>query len=223
MLLGTVPLEADGSAYFRAPARKPLYFQAVDADGRAVQTMRSVVYLQPGERRGCVGCHERPGTVAASRAVAAACRPPSALEPGPEGTRPLSFPLLVQGVLDRHCVRCHEGRSGPGQSRLTLTGQVQGEFTQSYQSLKPFVRWNEWGAASLNPTATHPSRGGADQSPLTHVLGDANHAWQLNLPDADRRRLYLWLDANAPFYGTYTQAEQLAQKRGEVVPPPQVQ
>ena len=55
---GTVPVEADGSVYFRAPARKPLYFQAVDAEGRAVQGMRSVTYLQPGERRGCVGCHE---------------------------------------------------------------------------------------------------------------------------------------------------------------------
>ena len=59
MLLGTVPVEADGSAYFRVPARKPLYFQAVDGEGRAVQSMRSVVYLQPGERRSCVGCHER--------------------------------------------------------------------------------------------------------------------------------------------------------------------
>ena len=55
MFLGSVPVEEDGSAYFRAPARKPLYLQAVDAEGRAVQGMRSVLYLQPGERRGCVG------------------------------------------------------------------------------------------------------------------------------------------------------------------------
>ncbi len=175
MLLGTVPVEEDGSAYFRAPARKPLYFQAVDADGRAVQTMRSVAYLQPGERRGCVGCHERPGTVAANRALLAVRRPPSAITPGPPGTRPLSFPLLVQPVLDRHCVRCHDGQAGPGKSQLALTGQVQDEFTQSYQNLKPFVRWNEWGGASLNQTATRPGRGGADQSPLTQVLGDATH------------------------------------------------
>ena len=67
MLLGTVPVETDGSAYFRAPARKPLYFQAVDEAGRAVQSMRSVTYLQPGERRGCVGCHEPPGTASPAR------------------------------------------------------------------------------------------------------------------------------------------------------------
>ena len=34
MLLGTVPVEEDGSAYFRAPAGKPLAFQAVDAGAR---------------------------------------------------------------------------------------------------------------------------------------------------------------------------------------------
>ena len=62
MMLGTVPVESDGSAYFRVPARKPLYFQAVDAEGRAVQSMRSVAYLQPGERRSCVGCHEPRGS-----------------------------------------------------------------------------------------------------------------------------------------------------------------
>lgn len=223
MLLGTVSVEEDGSAYFRAPARKPLYFQAVDGDGRAVQTMRSVVYLQPGQQRGCVGCHERPGTVAANRTLAALRRPASAITPGPQGTRPLSFPLLVQPVLDRHCVRCHDGQGGPGKSPLALTGQLQDGFTRSYLNLKPFVRWNEWGGASLNQTVTRPGRSGADQSPLTQVLADATHASQTALPDADRRRLYLWLDANAPFYGTYTELERLAQLQGEAVPPPQVQ
>lgn len=223
MLLGTVPVEEDGSAYFRAPARKPLYFQAVDRRGRAVQTMRSVAYLQPGERRGCVGCHERPGALAANRMPLAVRRDPSRISLGPAGTRPLSFPLLVQPVLERHCVRCHTGQAGPGQSRLALTGAAQGEFSVSYQNLKPFVRWNEWGGASLNQTVTHPGRGGADQSPLTRILGDANHATEVRWPDADRRRLELWLDANVPFYGVYTAAERLAQLKGAAVPPPQVQ
>jgi len=182
-----------------------------------------LTYLQPGERRGCVGCHERPGAAAANRALLALRRPPSMIPPGPAGTRPLSFPLLVQPVLDRRCVPCHDGQSGPGKSRLALTGEPQDEFTQSYVNLKPVVRWNEWGGASLNGTTTYPGRGGADQSPLTQVLADANHGGKLNLPAEDRRRIYLWLDANAPFYGTYTQPERLAQLRGESVPPPSVQ
>jgi hypothetical protein len=99
MLLGTVPVEADGSAYFRAPARKPLYFQAVDAAGRALQGMRSVVYLQPGERRGCVGCHEPHTAAADPRAILAAKRPPSRIQPGPDGSLPFCYPRLIQPIL----------------------------------------------------------------------------------------------------------------------------
>ena len=223
LLLGTVPVEADGSACFRAPARKPLYFQAVDEHGRAVQTMRSITYLQPGERRSCIGCHESPGTSPANRSPLAVRRLPSGLEPGPDGTRPLSFPRLVQPVLDQHCVACHDGTEGAGKSRLVLTGQAHETFTESYHSLKPFVRWHEWGGDSISQIVTRPGHQGADESPLTRILDDATHAPQVKLPAADRRRLYLWLDANAPFYGTYSPEEQLAQRHGEAVPPPRIQ
>ena len=222
MLLGTVPVEADGSAYFRVPARKPLYFQAVDASGRAVQTMRSVVYLQPGERRGCVGCHERPGTAPPRRATLAAARAPSAIAPGPDGTRPMSFPQLVQPVLDRHCIHCHDGSGRPGQFLPALLGERAGDFSIAYQNLKPYVRWNEWGGASIDQTVTRPGHGGALQSRLAQVLDDATHR-QLRLPDSDRARILLWLDANAPFYGAYSEAERAAQRRGEAIPPPRVQ
>jgi hypothetical protein len=223
MLLGTVPVEADGSAYFRAPAGKPVYFQAVDTDGRAVQSMRSVTYLQPGERRACVGCHEPPGSAAASRPALAMRRAPSRLQAGPEGSRPFSFPLLVQPVLERHCVRCHDGQEGEGKSKLTLTGEPAKGFSRAYQNLKSHLRWYEWGGASISQIATHPGRIGADESPLTHILDDANHATQAALPDEDRRRLYLWLDGNVPFYGTYDKEEQLAQRSGQAIPPPRAQ
>ncbi len=112
MMLGTVPVEADGSAYFRAPAGKPLYFQAVDETGHAVQSMRSVTYLQPGERRSCrrmpraAGHNLFPPALRANRSFApiGPAPPPSSIEPGPQGTQPMSYPLLVQPVLDRHCV-----------------------------------------------------------------------------------------------------------------------
>ena len=220
MLLGTVPVETDGSAYFRAPAGKPIYFQAVDEQGRAVQSMRSATYLQPGERRGCVGCHEPPGSVAASRPTLATRRPPSRLQAGPEGSRPMSYPLLVQPVLDRHCVRCHDGQEGMGKSKLALTSNSTKGFSRSYQNLKPFLRWYEWGGVSISQIATHPGRIGADESPLTKILEDATHQPELKWTDAERRRIYLWLDANAPFYGTYSHEEQLAQREGRAVPPP---
>jgi hypothetical protein len=224
MLLGSVPVEADGSAYFRVPARKPVYFQAVDAEGRAVQSMRSITYLQPGERRSCVGCHEQRGSPAPRRTPAALARGPSVIAPGPDGTRPFCYPRLVQPVLDRHCVRCHDGTTGADKSPLVLTGSPDGLFTRSYNSLKPYVRWYEWGGASVAGAVTHPMQLGADESRLTSVLGDATHRRKLALPPEDRQRLFIWLDGNAPFYGTYDQGQQRQrQQAGAVILPPIVQ
>jgi Hydrazine synthase alpha subunit middle domain len=225
MLLGTVPVEPDGSAYFRAPARKPVYFQAIDADGRAVQSMRSATYLQPGERQGCIGCHEpRTETTAhESMSPLAMRRAPSAIKPGPDGTQPFSFPRLVQPILDKHCARCHDGNEGADKSRIVLTGEPAGHFSKSYESLKPFVKWYEWGGASIEPIVTRPGKIGADVSPLTGVLADPLHAEHVELTDAESRRLYIWLDGNVPFYGTYEIEEQLAQHDGKAIPPPTLQ
>jgi hypothetical protein len=222
LLLGTVPVEPDGSAYFRAPARKPLYFQAVDGDGRAIQTMRSVTYLQPGERRSCIGCHEGPNAAPAATTTLATRRPASRLQPGPDGTQPMSYPRLIQPILDRHCAGCHDGGKEPGKSKLALTSEPTKLFTRSYDSLKPFVRWYEWGGASISQITTRPGHAGADESPLTRILSNATHA-PIQLPDESRRRIYLWLDANAPFYGAYEKAAQVAQRNGEAVPPPRLQ
>ncbi|MCX7048953.1 MAG: hypothetical protein NTX50_26135 [Candidatus Sumerlaeota bacterium] len=223
MLLGTAPVEADGSAHFLAPARKPLYFQAVDADGRAVQGMRTIAYLQPGERRGCVGCHEPRGAAPDARKTIAMSRPPSAIQPGPDGARPFGYPRLVQPVLDKHCVRCHDGAKGEGKSPLVLTGEADGTFSRSYKNLKPYLRWYEWGGDSITGAVTFPGRMGADESRLTKILADSTHAPKLKLSREDRDRLYIWMDGNAPFYGAYSPDELARQKRGEAAPIPEAQ
>lgn len=219
MLLGTVPVEEDGSAYFRAPAGKPLNFQAVDDAGRAVQGMRSVTYLQPGERRSCVGCHESASVVDAASQPLAARRPPSVIAPGPDGVQPWSFPRLIQPILDRHCVRCHDS----GMTLPQLNSAPAGMFSAAYESLRPFVRWYEWGGETIRPIITKPGEMPADVSPLAAVLDDANHAGELSLSEQERRNIYLWLDGNAAFYGAYSRREQLAQQRGEAIPPPALQ
>jgi hypothetical protein len=218
MLLGTVPVEEDGSAYFRAPARKPLYFQAVDASGRAVQGMRSAVYLQPGERHSCVGCHEPPGTLPPARQVLAANRPPSVITSGPAGSKPFGFPRLVQPVLDRHCVGCHDGTAGPDKGPLDLSGAAEGTFSVAYKSLRPFVQWPSYDAA-----ATRPGELGADLSPLSAILTGEPHRRRVELPDEHLRILYLWLDAQVPFYGTYEENDLAAQRLGLPIPPPPLQ
>lgn len=224
MLLGEVPVEADGSAYLRVPARKPLYFQAVDDRGHAIQTMRSITYLQPGERKSCVGCHAPAGAAPGPQVNLLATRHgPSPLEPGPDGTRPYSFPRLVQPVLDRHCVRCHSPATAPAAGRLDLSRTRSGSFSRSYESLRPFVRWYEWGGESITETVTIPGHAGADESRLLKVLDDPTHSIAVKLPPEDRRRLVLWLDGNAPFYGSYEPADQEAQRAGKAVEPASLQ
>ena len=224
MLLGTVPVEADGSAYFRAPARKPLYFQAVDAEGRAIQSMRSVDVpsaRRAARLRGLPRADRRRHRCRIGRSPWRG-RPPRS-SPG----RTARGHSRIRGSSSRSSIgtasSATTGRRGRRKSTLVLTGDPDGLFTKSYASLKPYLAWFEWGGASISGTVTEPGRIGADVSRLTKVLADATHAAKVRLPGDDRERLMVWLDGNAPFYGTYGNDEQRRQRAGEAVPPPGVQ
>ncbi|MBN1346588.1 MAG: hypothetical protein JXQ73_28115 [Phycisphaerae bacterium] len=109
IVLGDAKVHEDGSACFNVPAHTPVYFQALDAKGHAVQTMRSWSTLQPGERFSCVGCHETKETAPPAGAAAplALRTPPQRLAPFYGPPRGFSFIREIQPILDRHCVRCH--------------------------------------------------------------------------------------------------------------------
>jgi len=223
-VLGTVPVEPDGSAYFRAPAGVALAFQALDEFNRAVQIMRSVTYLQPGERTSCVGCHEPRGVApAADRVPAALGREPSIIEPGPDGSKPLSYPLLVQPVLDKHCVRCHNPQKPEG--KLVLTGEPEGRFTRSYNALAPRVSYSAWGGTPQRPSnsepVTQPGFFGSLNDPLIKLLREGHYDAVLSREDFDR--LTTWMDANALFYGTFDPADQERQRRGERIAGPKLE
>ncbi|MBE3123613.1 MAG: hypothetical protein IMZ65_02290, partial [Planctomycetes bacterium] len=80
-VLGTVPVEEDGSVAFEVPANTPMQLQLLDSSGMAVMTMRSLVYVQPGERAACVGCHESrfsaPPAAAPAKTVVRQITPPA--------------------------------------------------------------------------------------------------------------------------------------------------
>jgi hypothetical protein len=218
-VLGTVPVEPDGSAHFRAPAGIPVSFQALDQRGMAVQTMRSLTYLQAGEQAGCVGCHEHRNTAPpGGAATLAALRPPSTIEPGPDGSKPLNYALLVQPVLDKHCVACHNAARPDG--GIDLSGTAAGEFTVSYNSLAPLVPYSEWkGTPQANhEPLTHPDRFGARASKLMPLLLEGHEG--VALSDEDYERLITWMDANALFYGTFDLEDQQRQRRGERIAGP---
>jgi hypothetical protein len=218
-VLGTVPVEADGSAYFRAPAGIPLAFQALDERGMAIQTMRSLTYLQPGEQAGCVGCHEhRATTPPPGPAALAMRRPPSAIAPGPDGSKPLSYAILVQPVLDGKCVECH--RPGRTEGGIDLTGTPAGEFTQSYNALVRLVPFSEWkGTPQANSEPmTQPNQFGARASRLMRLLVEGHEGVALTQDQFDR--LATWMDANALFYGTFDPADQARQRTGQRIAGP---
>jgi len=218
--LGVVPVEEDGSAYFLAPVGKEIYFQALDAEGRAIQSMRSGTYVHPGERLACQGCHEpkhRP-PVAPRPTPLAFRRPPSAITPEPEGSNPFSFVRLVQPVLDRHCVDCHREKKA-----IDLSGTIEGAhgWTRSYANLAPkygfyfHVQNGSINAGIHGGSRTIPGQFGSRAAKLMQYLDGSHHG--VKLPPEDRRRITLWLDCNCEFYGAYENTQ--AQARGEIVFP----
>ena len=231
-VLGTVPVEADGSVNFFLPPYIPVLFQALDAEGKAVQSMRSDVYIAPHENFSCVGCHEnRRAAPTVPRTTIASQRPPSVLKPEPDGTNPFSFVRLVQPVLDKHCVECHDGKNreieksknpevanskllDSSTSKLpNLSGKPDNEpWTPSYRSLRPYAFYYD-GGGSFVESKTYPGKFGAIASPLYKHLAKGHK--DVKLTPEEMRRITLWLDCNSDFYGTYENIE--SQRRGEIV------
>ena len=205
-VLGTVPVEADGSAYFEVPAKTPIYFQAIDAKGRAVQTMRSLVYMQPGERESCTGCHEdRRKSYAPARFSQAMKRPPSQIKPEVSGSKPFNFLKLVQPVLDRKCVSCHDGTK---KGCPSLKGDPEGWACKSFNALIKHVRYSSWQQQPRNndEPLTVPLTFGALASPLLKRL-ESGHGG-VKLDDDEMHRLILWMDSNGACWGTFDQSKQ---------------
>ena len=198
---GTVPVEADGSASFIAPAGKVLYLQVLDEDYNEIQRMRSVVQLQPGEVRGCVGCHEPRSSAAPVVRPAALRQPPRVLDPPPWGAGPLSYEKVVQHVWDAHCVRCHNAKH---KRKLDLTAALDKEkVPASYRTLisQGWVHYFDytWGREHSKAPALSF---GTVKSTLWKVLAAGHNKVQLSPSEA--RRVKCWTDLNCPLWPDYT-------------------
>ena len=198
-ILGTVPVEADGSAYFRVPSNVPIALQPLDKDGRAIQLMRSWFSAMPGEVLSCTGCHEPHNGTPPARHTMALKRGPSELTPwyGPE--RGFSFPREVQPVLDTYCVQCHNENKPGLDFRPSDTKGWRG-FTPAYLALHPYVRrpGPESDYHLLAPMEFH-----ASTSSLVQMLEKGHHGVELNAEAWDR--LVTWIDLNVPDHGTWTE------------------
>lgn len=200
-ILGTAPVEADGSAYFTVPADKFVYFQLLDEEGMMIQSMRSGTIVRPGEVLGCVGCHESRLSAAPVRRPIALRRPPSSLRPWYGPAREFSYVREVQPVFDRHCVRCHDyGR--PEGEKLNLAGDRGLAFNVSYNELWRKKCVNVVGAG---PAATQPPYSwGSHVSKLVQAIREGHEDVELDGESFDR--IVTWIDLNAPYYPSYASA-----------------
>lgn len=214
-ILGTVPVEEDGSAYFQLPVDIPVYFQAIDQKGLAIQTMRSATYVKPGEELFCIGCHEgrHRTSVAPSSFPTAFLREPSVIEPDVDGTKPFSYPRLVQPIWDRHCVDCHEKESQNGKTFSLGRGNTKNHFSDSFNNLRPYVFY--YNEASWTESKSIPGQFGTYASKLWKLLEEGHYG--VELTPEEKHRISVWMDNNGDFYGSYENTEQ--QRRGEIVQP----
>jgi len=213
---GTAAVADDGSACFTVPADRPIYFIALDADGVAVQRMRSFTHLRPGETQGCIGCHEPRNTAPPARenAMPAAVRHGAQdLVPPSWGVAGFDYARQVQPVLDKHCVSCHAGPTPDG--KVDLSGDTTEWFNASYDTLtRGWVNWiPTHNGAETNILEIAPKAWGSPRSKLTKVIlgthPDADGKPRIQLDRDARDRILTWIDLNVPYYGTYAQSPGL--------------
>ena len=227
-LLGTVPLEADGSVMVKIPANTPISIQPLDAEGKALQLMRSWTVAQPGEVLSCIGCHESPNAPPPPRPAMAARKAPQELTPWHGAARGFSYTREVQPTLDTYCIGCHTpanarqpqvaqlikastGRigTGPNTGKRFREAGIPDLSTpgKSHANLHPYVRRNgpEGDYHLLTPLEFH-----ADTSELVQMLAKGHHNVELDQEGWDR--IITWIDLSAPYHGTWTEARGRPEK-----------
>ncbi|MCP5536547.1 MAG: SUMF1/EgtB/PvdO family nonheme iron enzyme [Akkermansiaceae bacterium] len=196
-VLGTVPVNEDGSVIFNAPANTPIAFAPIDAEGKSLQMMRSWTTAMPGEVVSCVGCHEPQSMSPVGQATMASQMAPKKLTPWLGGqVRGFSFNREIQPVLDQHCVGCHTTELAKKDKRPDFQ-----DMNKSYSELHPYVRRNgpEGDYHLLTPLEFH-----ADTSELVQLL-DKGH-YNVKLDAVSQEKLITWIDMNVPLHGTWTEA-----------------
>ncbi len=205
-ILGTVPVESDGSAYMEVPAMRSLMFVALDKEELAVKKMQSFVTVQPGEVTGCVGCHE-PRTTAPKNpggsTLLALRRGPSRIEPVEGAPEIVDFRRHIQPILDKHCVRCHNSARRDGELCLEASpGMPSHGLGRVYTSYVSLVRRLGEVADGRNAHGNRSPRtiGSSASKLMTRI--DGSH-YDVVVSSVEVQLIRLWLDSGAAANGTY--------------------
>jgi formylglycine-generating enzyme required for sulfatase activity len=199
-ILGTVPVEEDGSFSFEVPANTPLAIQPLDEDGAALALMRSWMVGMPGENLSCAGCHESQNSVTPPVRAMAGLRAPSKIKPWRGPTRPFAYATEIQPMLNKLCVGCHNEKAKLEKGRISFELGDPGNWRKdwSYLNLVAFVRrpGPESDLDLYNPMEWH-----ASTSPLIQMLRKGHKGVKLDEEAWDR--FYTWIDLNAPHRGMW--------------------
>jgi hypothetical protein len=203
-ILGTVPVETDGSACFTVPSDTFVFFQLLDENDMMIHSMRSGTVLQAGERTGCVGCHDHRLTAPPSSGGTvplALQREPSRIAPWYGPPRIFSYVAEVQPVFNKNCIRCHDFEK-EGSKKVVLAGDKDPFFNASYTQLwrKGYVKAIGAGPAGIQRAYAW----GAHASKIIQHLQKGHNDIKLDKESFDR--LVTWIDINAPYYPTYDSA-----------------
>jgi hypothetical protein len=199
-ILGTVPVEEDGSAYFEIPAGRPVLFVALDADGMSVKRMQSFTNVIPGETLGCVGCHEQrvqsPVSASGGNTLMALKRAPSKIQAFEGLPDVIDFRKHIQPILDEHCVSCHNFKDRQGQ--ISLTEDLGFTWSMSYFTLLATdqVADGRNGYGNQKPRTI-----GSSASKLMNKV-DGSH-YDVKVTPDQWRTIWMWLESGAPYAGTY--------------------
>ena len=202
-ILGTVPVEEDGSVHFEAPSGKYLYFQLLDKEKKMVQSMRSGVIVHPGETNGCIGCHEDrlSAPLNMSRMPMAFRKDVQKLSIPVDEAVTFSYARDVQPIFTKHCVSCHDFGKVAG-DKLNLSGDLNPFFNASYIDLhvKEQVNCIGGGPAEIQQAYSW----GSHSSRLIKVLEKGHH--EIALSREEMETLCTWIDINGVYYPEYESA-----------------
>ena len=197
-VLGTIPVEPDGSAYAELPALRALFFVALDENDVSVKRMQSFLTVMPGETTTCIGCHEQRTLSPPSQPndLLALKRPPSKITPIAGVPEIFDYPRDIQPILDRHCVACHDYDRPEG--RVILTGDRGPIFSISYYTMTALDLVSD-GRNGLGNRA--PRTIGSSASRLMQLI-DGSH-YGAKPSEHERKMVRLWIESGATYPGTY--------------------
>jgi hypothetical protein len=191
----------------------PVFFQALDEKGLALQTMRTLTYVQAGQTLSCIGCHEsRELAPGVAKPPLATSREASKITPGPAGSWPLRFDMLIQPVLDELCVSCH--RPGSGDEPAASFDLTVGS---SHQNLLGFAE-KDLEKLAFERDRSEVGQSVAANSKLFALLTQAHGHHGVRLDDDSFERFVTWIDVYAQRLGSFSdrQEQELRELRQKI-------